>query len=214
MTLSRPMLYLLVGAVVIAAALKATEAEPLAKPAPPRKRTVKAGEAGWDFPAQDPRQRFPKPARLTRNPFKPLVASERLATVNEPKIKEDLVQVPSNLADGEGGWAYTGMVEVDGVRMALLQNSGTNLSGYVREGETWKKSRIVGISSPCVVFADEKGVNTTVFRYNPNDPPKAPAPPQGGFMPTGPIGGNLTVRPLTPPPPPNNLARTNAIVRP
>ncbi len=195
---SRPVIYLAVAGVAAVAFLLATKDDapaPTAKAAP-RRRVAKAG-ADWDFPAPDPSLRFDKPRNAPRNVFVPLAAEQKpLPVLREPIGKDDLVAIPAKLAGGEAAWAYTGMVEANGVRMALLENKAKNLSGYVREGEYWKKARVVGISSPCIVLADEKGVNETVYRFDPNAPPKPKAEPGPSFGPGG-VGAPL-VGPIAP----------------
>lgn len=170
-----------------------------AKTSTTKKRSAKVAFDGWDFPPPDPTLHIPKPRATTRDVFLPKVKVQRV--VRLPSAQEDLVAIPAGLADGEGGWAYTGMAEVDGVRMALLENSGTRQSGYIREGEDWKKAHVVGITTACIVLSDEKGVAQTVYRFNPNDPPKIKPPPNPGFaplnpggLPSGPIGG--AIRPI------------------
>lgn len=211
MKLSRPFMTIAVLSLLVIAFLLLSPPTPSAPVATTRKKPVKVADAGWDFPPPDPKLHFAKPGRRGRNPFAPLVVADRAVPPPDAE-KEDVVQIPAGLAGGEANWAYTGMAEVDGVRMALLENGGSKKSGYVREGETWKKSRIVGISSACIVLADEKGVSETVFRFNPNDPPKVKPLPEGGFQPTGPIGAGLGLRPLTPPPPPG-VSRPTVVLR-
>jgi len=173
---------------------------------PVKKKVARKADAGWDFPLLDNSIHFDKPKGLARDPFLPVV--KNLRAIAPPTLeKDDIVQIPGRLAGGEGGWAYTGMVEVDGARMALLENSGTKKMGYVREGEDWKKAHVVGITTACIVLSDEKGVAETIYRFNPNDPPKVKAPPEGGFqplnpggipggMPPGRIGSGLQIRPF------------------
>ena len=197
--LSRPIIFL---AIFAAAASIYVGSQPVAAPAKAttKKHSAKTAFDGWDFPPPDPSLHLPKPPEATRDVFLPKV--KVLRVVKLPGAKEDLVAIPSNLAGGEGGWAYTGMAEVDGVRMALLENSGTKQSGYIREGEDWKKSHVVGITTACIVLSDEKGLAQTIYRFNPNDPPKVKPVPNPGFaplnpggLPTGPIGGG-TIRPI------------------
>ena len=96
------------------------------------------------------------------------------------------MKVPSLLADGEADWAYTGMVEIDGVRLALLENATTHQGGYVRVGESWKKSRIVSVTMACLVVEGPDGKQTSVFRFNANKIEKPKPPPEGGFKPLDP----------------------------
>lgn len=202
MALSKPVVLLLIVAVGLGIYAYADGGpEKSTTPPPTTKRHAHAMAAGWDFPPLDNSIHFDKLAPLTRDPFLPAVKNIR--AMAPPMTKDDIVQIPGRLADGEGGWAYTGMVEVDGSRLALLENSSTKKMGYVREGEDWKKAHVVGITTACIVLADEKGVPETIYRFNPNDPPKVKAPPEGGFQPLNPgnippgrIGAGMQIRPL------------------
>lgn len=198
---SKPVLFFALFATAAAVYLWSSPETASAKTPPTtKKRVAKAKFDGWDFPPPEPA--LPKPKAIARDVFLPKVKVQRVVRLPSPGAKEDLVAIPTNLADGEGGWAYTGMAEVDGVRMALLENSGTRQSGYIREGEDWKKAHVVGITTACIVLSDEKGVAQTIYRYNPNDPPKPKPPPDLGFqplnpggLPTGPIGRGA-IRPI------------------
>jgi hypothetical protein len=198
---SRPVAAFAFVACAVGIYLWATPETVAAKTPPkPRKKAVKAADAGWDFP-RNAFVRFAKPEGMPRDVFLPAVQVQRVVKLPEPG--EDQVQIPASYADGEGGWAYTGMAEVDGVRMALLENGGTKQAGYVREGDDWKKSHIVGITTACIVLSNEKGVAETVYRFNPNTPPKPKPLPEPGFRPlnpgpnpVGPIGANVQIRPI------------------
>ena len=159
----------------------------------------KSLEPKWNFAKEDLAARFPKPVGTRRNVFKALVEVER-PTLNAEE--EEIMKLPATLTDGESDWAYTGMVEVDGRRLALLENPSTHQGGYVREGETWKKARIVRITMPSIVLAGPDGEETTIFRFNPNKTPKPKPPPESGFRPMdlgnalkGPIGVELRKEP-------------------
>ncbi len=207
---TRPVFWAVLTSVAAVAAFWSDGDAPHGKTSP-RKRSSKSADAGWDFPASNPALRFAKPHRPARDPFAPLARADH-APILAPKEREDLVQIPSSLAGGEGGWAYTGMAEVDGVRMALLENAGTSQSGYVREGEEWKGTRVAGITMACIVLADAKGLTQSVFRFNPDDTPKPKPEPVGGFRPldlTGRIG-DVQIRPL---PTRSNLAQPPTGVR-
>lgn len=162
------------------------------KPAP-----AKSSAQAWDFPIDEASIQFERPKDGLRNIFKPLLYVDKTG----PKVEqEDLMKIPANLAQGEASWAYTGMVEVNGIRLALLENSSTHQGGYVKEGEFWKKSRIVRITSASIVLAGPDGNEETVFRYNPNFVPKVKPPADGGFTPVdlgpalkGPIGPNIEI---------------------
>lgn len=206
MALSRPVGYGLLAAVVVGALLFTNDpAAPNPTKPPARRRTsTKKDGADWALPAPDPKLRFPRTTGTPRNVFVPrVVVEKRLPAVGAETPPEDLVQIPAKLAGGESAWAYTGMVEANGVRMALLENKGTKVAGYVREGDAWKAARVVGITSACIVLADEKGKAETVFRLDPNAPPK-PKPVPGSEFGSAGVGPNL-VGPINPGSPGNAI---------
>lgn len=205
---SRPVAFLAgFGLIAVVGLLLTNPAPEPAKATAARRRTpVKKDGDDWNLPAPDPKLAFAHLTGVPRNVFVPLVVPERAVGLPKAEVeKDDLVQIPGKLAAGEGAWTYTGMVEANGVRMALLENKGLNQAGYVREGEAWKTARIVGITSACIVLADAKGLTETVFRFDPNAPvkPKAETPPAfgpGGVgpSPVGPIapgGAGFAIRP-------------------
>ncbi len=162
------------------------------------KKVAKAGpQVDWTFPASETSVRFDPPKETVRNIFRPLLYVDKSA----PKTEEDqLMKLPANMAGGESGWCYTGMVEVNDVKMALLENATSHQAGYVKEGEGWKKSRIVTITTQSIVVAGPDGSEQTVFRFNANETPKPKQAPDPGFRPLelgpalrGQIGPNIEI---------------------
>ncbi len=171
------------------------------KSAPAKRTAKKSTLQDWTFPKEELAVHFDPPAGRARNIFSPLIAGEP-SIEGEPD--EELMKLPADLADGESDWAYTGMVEVDGKRLALLENGAQHQGGYVREGDTWKKSRIVRISMANLVIAGPDGTERTIFRYNPTQTPKPPPLPDPGFRPLdvnpalrGPIGLDIRRSPVS-----------------
>lgn len=159
--------------------------------------TKKISEQPWDFIRSEKPVVFEAPTSGISDAFRPLIFVDRKhLRVQE----EELMKVPANLAQGEGNWTYTGMVEVNGERLALLENAALHQGGYVKEGETWKKSKIVSITSASIVMSGTDGVQETVYRFNPDQVPKPKPPPDSGFRPLdpssalkGPIGSGLQI---------------------
>ena len=201
--ITKPVAYGLFSIVALGLVWWAYSAPPATKRAAAKSVARKSSEPDWSYPASETSVRFDHPAVKLRNIFMPLFA------VDKPEVKVDeetLMKVPANLAQGESGWAYTGMVEVDGVRLALLENSSTHQGGYVKEGDTWKKSRIVRITMASIGVVGPDGIETTVFRFNANATPKPKPEPEPGFHPIdlgqalkGPIGPKIEITPEGPP---------------
>lgn len=196
---SRPMAWAAFLGVVAAIALWSTnDSSPPPPPVPHKRVALKAGEPNWDLPVPDPNLRFGHFPGPPRDVFAPLVKADAPIVLPRASLAagDALMAVPAKMAGGEAGWAYTGMVEADGVRMALLENKATKQAGYVREGDFWKAAHVVGISSPCVVFTDEKGESQAVYRLDPNAPPKPKNEAGPAFGPGG-VGAPL-VGPISP----------------
>ena len=200
MAVSRLLIYTCLAAAGIAAYVWSSGDPPKTnKPQSLSPVASKKSEDNWDFPATLTSTHFDPPTDPARDIFKPLLALDKATLLTE---HEDLMKVPPNLAGGEADWAYTGMVEINGVRMALLENGSSHQGGYVKEGDMWKKSRIIKITSPSIDVVGPDGTEETVFRYNANATPKAKPPPDTGFKPLNPgpalkglIGSKLDITP-------------------
>jgi hypothetical protein len=193
---SRPLIY---GSIVVIAAVAFWTTNPesakAAKNPTSKTSTRKSLDQDWSFPEGELEARFEKPNGPARNIFKPLLEPEKSSISTD---EQEIVKLPANFADGEPDWAYTGMVEVDGKRLALLENASKHQGGYVREGEIWKKSKILKITMAGILLEGPDGSQATVNRFNANAVPKEKPPAEGGFKPLdvgaairGPIGLQL-----------------------
>ena len=199
MAVSRAAIYSLLGIFVIAALVYANGGEPdkiVKKEQLPKGSNKRGVDADWNFPVAETAIRFEKPKGAIRNIFAPLIGDEKEAAKTD---QDKLMKIPANLAAGEADWAYTGLAEVNGVKMALLENPSNHQGGYVKEGETWKKSRVEHITLESITIAGVDGSEQTVFRYNANLIPKLKPMPDAGFRPmdlsqalNGPIGIQLS----------------------
>lgn len=184
MTLSRPTVYGLL-VVVAAAALWYSSDEP-AKPA--KKAPIKPGAASTqekpktDYTDADYMATFQKPEGKGRDLFQPLIRS-RTASLTNAAAQEAPLKIPALLAEGDPNWAFTGIAEVDGQRLALLENSASHQSGFVKEGDPWKGAKIRRITPDSLTMEDQDGNAQVVPRYDPNQPEKPKATPSGGFQP-------------------------------
>ena len=216
MAASRPLIYGSLLVACLALYMWASSEPEKGLKAPPKKTSAsKSKDSDWIFPTAETSVHFEKPTAALRDIFKPLVAVDK-DTLLKQQEAELLKSVPSKLAAGEANWVYTGMVEVDGSRLALLENSGTHQGGFVKEGDIWKKSKLLSVTSGNIIVASlTDGASATVYRYNPNEVPKPKAPPEGGFRPfdiskelRGPIG-NIDISRIeeTPSPRPRRIIR-------
>src|ERR1043166_2554487 len=116
--ISRPVGYSALAIVCVAVYMWSnSEPEKAAKTATHKTLTAKAAEPEWNFPKAETTTHFDKPEAKMRNIFAALVQVDK-STPNPDA--EQIMKVPANLAQGDPNWAYTGMVEVDGVKLALL----------------------------------------------------------------------------------------------
>lgn len=215
--ISRPLLYGGLAVLAVAAWIWSSE-ETVTPKKTKRAPTLKKNVVATEFLPADYDARFEHPKAKVKNLFMPLVLPPQTITVgiegNEAEKKEDLLRIPGDLADGDGGWTYTGYASVDGVSMAVLENTAKKESGYVKEGQAWKKAKVRRITSESIVLTNEKGVDTVVLRYNPvieaqrkekekgSASANPAAPPPGGVPPfnpvpgmRGPIGRNFPMMP-------------------
>jgi hypothetical protein len=181
-TLSRPVGYSSLAVIAVGLLWWSNAEPPKVGKQPDRKplQSSKPAEPDWSFPPSETAIHFDKPKGTLRNIFNPLVNVDKPAS---QAAQDELMKLPANMAEGDPNWAYTGMVEVDGARLALLENSATHQGGYVKEGEIWKKSRIVHISVESILVVGPDGSPETIFRYNANQQPKVKPPPDNGFRP-------------------------------
>ena len=188
MAVSRPIVYGGLLVVVVAAYTQFFSGSPNSKPTSKRKATSFSKQAEWKFPADELNARFDPPSARMRDAFEPLIKAEKTMTKAE---EEQLMKVPANLTGGEPSWIFTGVVEVDGVKMALLENLSTKLGMYVKQGDAWKKCRLASVAVESISLVGEDGVSQIVYRFNPNVVPKAKAPTDNGMpaQPGGPPGG-------------------------
>lgn len=177
----RYLLYVLVVACVLGWYFTSGSADVVATSNPPTKKTPAAktsGELDADLLKAPP---FAKLKIPTRDIFMPALIDDS----NTPKTDDGDNKLPAAVAGGDPNWTFTGIAEIDGVKFALLENGSNHESGFVKEGETWKKSKVVRITPDNIAMVGPDGIEETVLRYNPNTKeatavPQPEAAPQGG----------------------------------
>lgn len=190
-------------ALVSAVALWYTSDEPAKSPKPlPKKPQVgAASNQQSDYTDADYSAKFEKPPRALRNVFLPLIKSHAPETGPADSAKEAPLKIPALLAEGDPNWAFTGIAEVDGQRLALLENSASHQSGFVKEGDPWKGAKIRKITPDSLTMEDADGNPQVVPRYDPNQPEKPKPTPSSGFQPLqlgglrGPILPDVSIEP-------------------
>lgn len=183
--LSRPILYGLLLTVLAAAYLMLDEQTP--RRGAPRRNSATAKKLNLPegFLEADLAAKFDPVEAEIKNSFQPLVISSKGSSV---ALRPD--SVPSVLTGGDPNWIYTGMAEVDGIAVGLLENKSTGEGSFVKESEIWKLASIVSISPTALSLRGQTG---KIYTLSILDQSGTSLPASGGYMPVtpdlrGPIG--------------------------
>lgn len=191
-----------VGAVVVVGYTFLSGGDSAAPPAEAKKTKKSAKDLGI-YTEEDSTAKFAMVSAIPRDVFNPLVKKTPAAAMIKPGAQTGL---DAKLTGGEGGWFYTGMVELDGKREALLENNVSGESVYVSAGETWKAARIasVDISTVVMVAPDGSEIKVPITEYGATPGAVASNAAPAGNQPLAPIRGqigaggpaNIGVRPV------------------
>ena len=156
--ISRPVLFLLIGTLAVAAYL-------MTSPAPPARHTKKTmprpqvSVTSTVYTQQDYDANFPKPVLASRNAFAPLVMRKNGALIAALAAAGN---IPADFAGGDPNWACTGSAELDGVRQALIENKATNDGVFLKQGDHWKNCVVSQVLEDSVVLVGPGGVAKTI----------------------------------------------------
>lgn len=154
---SRPVVYLGLIAVAVAAFLL-TEEEPARKSTTkPKTVASKPGDRSA-FTVEDYKATFEPVSGPVKNSFQPLVL--RYGGLDAGLLTPNVV--PLEFAGGEPNWALTGIAYVDGVPTALIENSSTGEGFFVKHGDQFKASTVVRITPNSVVLSGPGGIAKTL----------------------------------------------------
>ena len=140
--------------------------------------------------------------------FNPLVKQAvKETTIKAIDLPEGTTKgVPSSLTGGEENWYVTGVPALNGVREALLENTGTGETRYLRTGDRWKSARVTGIDLATLSLVGPSGASVQVPVIQPGETPGgtktaeipagAPLAIPGGTL-SGAIGGTSAGGPRT-----------------
>ncbi len=195
--ISRPVVYSLVGAVAVYAVVLLTQPD---APAPHRRvHTARRATADADVvTAAELSAHFARYHAGKRNPF--------LSKLPPAKAQAKAVPVA-----GRSQWTLTGINIINGVPNALVEDSATGDSVFLRPGDRWRGLRVLSIGTDAVAFLNALGQQTHLaFRPLEAALPAPGARGPGGFhlqglgtvtplapMPVGP--GNIRALPVLPP---------------
>lgn len=180
--ISRPAVYTFVGAVAVYAWVVLTQPDaptPAHKVRAPRSAAPRAE----DFAAADLSAHFARYQAGKKDPFLPhLPATAGLAAEKAAHAEQ-------------GKWTLTGISSINGVPNALVENSVTGDSVFLKPGDRWRGLRVLSIGTDAVALINALGQQTSLaFRPLAASLPDAGAgaPGVGGFH-LQPLG---TVSPL------------------
>ncbi|MDR3707040.1 MAG: hypothetical protein P4L33_01970 [Capsulimonadaceae bacterium] len=150
------------------------------------------------FTDEDLKAHFPRYAGGARDPFVPGVRQS-----NEGD------QAASSIAGGKSGWALTGVNEVDGDQTAVVENSSTKESVFLKKGQSWNGLKVLSMTDNGILFENALGQQTTLGFAEPQPDKQASANGAGVNSTTPSAAG---VEPL-PPLPTGGNQRPYAILR-
>ncbi|HEY0866509.1 MAG TPA: hypothetical protein VGE01_03985 [Fimbriimonas sp.] len=151
--ISKPVLYTMILAAGALIWVFATEPDPAPK-RPARKAVANTTRKVTEtYLPEDYELRFASVNEAAKNAFRPLVVRRNTAMVASPP---DPDRIPLE-AIGEPDWIYTGIVEVNGTTMALVENDSTGEGVYLRRGDRWKKVVVSSISDEALMLTGPGG---------------------------------------------------------
>ena len=157
---SRPIVYTVVGSLVVGAVVFLTQPD---TPTTTKKlRTNRSASASADgISDADLKARFDRYKGGARDPFAAGVVA------NLPGMG---VPGAPLLPTGKMGWSLTGINEINGVKSALVENSVTKDSAYLKVGDTWNGLHVVAIQDETVQLQNALGQQTALtFASAPDD---------------------------------------------
>ncbi|MCE9559966.1 MAG: hypothetical protein K8R88_13585 [Armatimonadetes bacterium] len=147
-----------------------------------------------------------------KNAFTPLVVSTRGA--RQSSEPASLNAIPSDWTAGEAGWTFTGVVETDGRRQALLENKSSGNGVFLNIGEHWKQLTVESIGESFMIITGPTGVTRTI-RLDDGETQVGTMSGNNGNQPMSPLGGAITNRfEISPEQQPSGRAGRRAVLPP
>ncbi|MEQ1823758.1 MAG: hypothetical protein ABL949_14715 [Fimbriimonadaceae bacterium] len=108
------------------------------------------------FTKEDETAKFDRITVPIKNAFNPVIASGSGISGADAAANA----VPASYAGGDGSWVFTGSVEIDGSRQALLENRKSNDGVFLRAGQRWKSCVVKRVLADSVVLDGPSGQMT------------------------------------------------------
>ncbi|MBS1724091.1 MAG: hypothetical protein JSS66_14190 [Armatimonadetes bacterium] len=190
MKVSRPILYTAVLGLVAYAVVVLTEPDKKPKGKSTAVHKKAPGAKADQFLEADYKAKFTPVSTAPKNAFKPLVVRE--GEDNQLQTQR-FDSIPSAFTGGDPNWLYTGTATVDGVRVALVENSASGEGVFLKVGEMWKQAVLTSIEDEGIIMVGPGGAVRHI-KLGFTEQPAAPAPMSGNVPLTvtpslnGPIG--------------------------
>jgi hypothetical protein len=157
--MSRPVMYLLLGTIVVALYLLATPpTSPTKKKTTPRPR-VSIQASSVDYQPVDYTAHFDKPLLVSRDAFNPLVARKSNALAQALAAAGN---IPAEFTGGDPNWSCTGSAQVDGLLQVLVENKSTGDGVFLKQGDHWKQAVVAQVMEDGVVLVGPSGEPKTI----------------------------------------------------
>jgi len=187
--MSRPVLYLFIATLAVAAYLLTTPSTPT-RHSPKSKPVVSVIATNADYTSEDYKAHFTTPVLVSRNAFNPLVVRKN----NLIAALAAAGAVPADFAGGDPNWFCTGSATVDGVMQILLENKATGDGVFLKQGDHWKNCVVSQVMEDGVVLVGPGGDAKTIHVKQDSATPDETD--QSGTTPvqlSGPIGGQTQI---------------------
>jgi hypothetical protein len=172
--ISKPVLYTVLLGVAALIFVYATEPDPAPAGTGTKRTATKTVNKKADvYLPEDYKAKFASLNEVPKDAFHPLVVRKTSGTQASPPDPDG---IPFDATGGEPDWHYTGLVEVNGTKMALIENDSTGEGVYLRRGDRWKKIVVSSISDEALILVGPGG---TPFRIKLGERGEEPAAPTG-----------------------------------
>lgn len=179
--LSRPVVYILLAAVIGAAVYFYTEPAPVVKKAASKKPTLRQAAGLTGILPEDYERKFEPVTPSARDVFRPLIARTSTSRGGGP-----------DSGFGSGGWRLTGISIVDGQRQATVESANGDLAS-IRLGQSFDGFTVRAISDLDITVEGPDGkreklrfVDPTVVEPEPVRTNTAPSPSVSSSAPVEP----------------------------
>lgn len=108
------------------------------------------------FTKEDETAKFERITLPIKNAFNPVIASGSGISGTDGAANA----LPASYAGGDSSWVFTGSVEINGSRQALIENRKTNDGVFLRPGQRWKNCVVKRVLEDSVILDGPSGEMT------------------------------------------------------